>query len=298
MSSPIVRQIWSRLPVLLRAILSGGFVFLVLQSGWTILFVANMKIVPSFPWSVPLGLLYLWVAFQYLNGRWSPKSTSSSRRESMRARHLSEKEWRPAVAASAAVVVFIIATTILSYRLIDVPAEDMGLPETSALTLYASLLMISIVAGVSEEAGFRGYMQTALQNRYGPIFAVAVSALMFWVAHLNHANGVPRIVSLCLMGAALGTLTVCARSILPAILAHATADTIVFIGGTAGLGPDYLWDPIPLSETGLDGFFWVTVVLAAVSSTVGYASLRRLTTLAAAVSVCEPASGSSPLQHR
>jgi membrane protease YdiL (CAAX protease family) len=271
-----LQRIWSRIPVLVRAILGGSFVFFVLQTGCSLLFVANMQLAPSIPWSTPLGLLYLWIVFQYFNGRWNPRSTSSARRESMRARRLSRQEWLPALAACAAVIVFILSTTIISYRLIDVPAEEMSLPETSTLALYASLFMVSIVAGVSEEAGFRGYMQTALEKRYGPVFAVAVSAFMFWIAHLNHANGVPRIVSLCIMGAALGTLTVCARSILPAMLAHATADSIIFVLGTAGIGPDYLWNPVHLRETGLDGFFWVTSIAVVVSGALGYAALRRL----------------------
>jgi membrane protease YdiL (CAAX protease family) len=274
--SNLPQRLWSRLPVLVRAVATGCVVFIALQSGWTVLFVANLNLAPSFPWSVPLGLLYLWVVFQYFNGRWKPRSTSASRRESMRARRLSRREWPPALVAIGAVVAFIIATTVISYRLIDVPAEETGLPETSTLTLYAALVMISIVAGVSEEAGFRGYMQTPLEKRYGPVFAVAVSAIMFWVAHLNHANGVPRIAALCIMGATLGTLTVYARSILPAIIAHATADTIIFVCATAGVGPDYLWNPVPLSETGLDGFFWATMVVVVVSAAVGFAALRRL----------------------
>ncbi|HET6347745.1 MAG TPA: type II CAAX endopeptidase family protein [Candidatus Krumholzibacteria bacterium] len=275
----ILWRLWNRLPVLVRAVLSGGLVFLILQSGWSLLIVTNMKVAPSIPWSVPLALLYLWVAFQYFNGRWKPASTSKARQESMRARRLSRHEWPTALAATAAVIVFIISTTIISYRMIRIPAEDMGLPETSGAMLYAVLLMVSIVAGVSEEAGFRGYMQTALEKRYGAVFAVGVSAVMFWLAHLNHANGVPRVVSLCIMGASLGIITVCARSILPAMLAHATADSIIFVGSAAGIGPDYLWNPVPLQETGLDGFFWVTIGAVVVSGAGGYALLRRLARL-------------------
>ena len=125
-SNPLLR-IWFRLPVLVRAIVGGGFVFLVLQTGCNLLFVANMQVAASVPWSLPLGLLYLWVVFQYFNGRWKPRSTSFARRDSMRARRLSGREWPPALVACAAVVVFIIATTVISYRLIDVPAEEMGL---------------------------------------------------------------------------------------------------------------------------------------------------------------------------
>ena len=271
-----VRRVWNRLPVFVRAISAGCFVFFVLQSGSGLLAMANFQLAPSIPWSAPLTLLYLWIVFQYFNGRWRPHSTSALRRESMRARPLARREWSPAAIASVAVAIFIISTTVLSYRLIEIPAENLPLPETSALMLYTALLMISIVAGVSEEAGFRGYMQTALEKRYGAAVAVSVSAFMFWIAHLNHANGVPRIVALCLMGAALGVLTVCARSIIPAILTHATVDAIFFVGSTAGIGPDDLWNPRQLRDTGLDGFFWVTVIAVIVSAGGGFWALRRL----------------------
>jgi len=274
--SNLVTRLWSRLPLLVRAILSGSFVFFILQSGWSLFFITNLRIAPSIPWSAPMGLLYMWVVLQYFNGRWKPASTSASRRDSLRARRLRRDEWPTAIAAIIAVIVFIISTTIISYRLIDVPAEEVGLGEATGVSLYVWLLMISIVAGVSEEAGFRGYMQTPIEKRYGPVFAVAVSAVMVWLAHVNHANGVPRVVSLCIMGASLGTLTVCARSIIPSMIAHATADSIVFLGSTSGIGPDYLWTPVPLRETGLDGFFWVTVLAVVVSGGLGFVLLRRL----------------------
>lgn len=269
-------RLWFRLPVVARAVLGGAFVFLVLQSGCTLLFVANLKLAPAVPWSVPLGLLYLGTAFQYFNGRWKPRSTAAARRDSMRARPLSGHAWRLALAACAATIVFIISTTILSYRLIEIPAEELGLPDTSALSTYSWLVMIAIVAGVSEEAGFRGYMQSALEKRYGSVLAVTVSAVAFWAAHLNHANGAPRIVALCIMGASLGVLALSARSILPAIIAHAMTDAIIFVCGTAGFGPDYLWNPVPLRDTGLDGFFWVTMAALTVAAASGVLFLRKL----------------------
>jgi len=274
--SSLAARLWSRLPLVARAILSGAFVFMILQSGWSVFFIANLKIAPSIPWSAPIALLYLWLVFQYFNGRWKPSSTSASRRDHLRARRLGRREWPMAVAAIGAVVIFIIATTILSYRLIEVPAEETGLADATGPSLYVWLAMISIVAGVSEEAGFRGYMQTPLEKRYGAVFAVAVSAVMFWLAHLNHANGVPRVAALCIMGGALGSLTVCARSIVPSMIAHAMTDGIVFIGSTASIGPDYLWNPVPLRESGLDRFFWATIVAILVSGLAGSVVLREL----------------------
>ena len=150
------------------------------------------------------------------------------------------------------------------------------MPDMPWWSTYSVLLMISIVAGVSEEAGFRGYMQAPLEKRYGPLVAIAVASAFFWVAHLNHANGIPRVGALFVMGASLGLLAWCARSILPAIIAHAAADTIVFMGSVSSLGPDYIWEPIPLNESGVDGFFWIVILLVVLSGIASAVMLRRL----------------------
>lgn len=267
---------WRRLPVLLRALVAGCAVFMALQLGWNILLPLNLMLTPAIPWSVPLTLLYLWVVFSFFNGRWKPHSTSDARSESMRARRLSREEWKSALVASAFVLVFFVSATMIFYRLIDVPADDSAMPELPWWTLYAMLVMVSIVAGVSEEAGFRGYMQRPLEKRYGPVFAIAVSAIMFWLAHLNHASGVARFPGLVVMGASLGALACCARSILPAIITHAAADAITFVCSTAGIGPDYLWSPTPIKESGIDAFFWLMLLVVIVSGTSMVVTLRRL----------------------
>jgi membrane protease YdiL (CAAX protease family) len=174
------------------------------------------------------------------------------------------------------VLIFFVAATMVLYRVIEVPADDMAIPDLPWWSLYSILLMISIVAGVSEEAGFRGYMQSPLEKRYGAVIAIGVSAVFFWLAHLNHASGMARMPALVIMGASLGALTYCARSILPAIITHASADAIVFVGATAGIGPDYIWAPTPLKQSGADGFFWLMIAVTIVSGIVMTITLRRL----------------------
>jgi len=271
-----ITRSWRRLPVLLRSILAGLFVFLVLQTGSTLIFLANLGTTPAIPWMVPVGLAYLWFAFRFFDGRWGPKSTAAARRESMRARRLDRREWIAALGAVVPVMVFFITVTMISYRLVTVPSEELPMPEMPWWSTYAALLMISVVAGVAEEAGFRGYMQAPLEKRYGPVVAIVVASVFFWVAHLNHANGVPRLGALFVMGASLGLLAWCARSILPAIVAHAAADTIVFMGSVSGVGPDEIWEPVPLQESGIDAFFWIVTVLVVLSGIAAAVMLRRL----------------------
>jgi len=283
MNSPSrVVGLWHRLPVLVRSVVGGFFVFFVLQTGCTLLFLANIELSPSVPWMLPAGLLYLWVMFRFFDGQWGFRSTADARRQSLRARRLDRNEWTAALWAALPVMIFFITVTMVSYRLVIVPSEELPMPELPWWSTYSVLLMISIVAGVSEEAGFRGYMQAPLEKRYGPVIAIGVASVMFWLGHLNHANGVARVAALVVMGASLGTLAWCSRSIFPAIIAHATADSIIFIGSVSEVGPDYIWTPVPLRESGVDSFFWVTVMVMALSGFAAVVTLRRLAAITGA----------------
>ncbi|MCP3986212.1 MAG: CPBP family intramembrane metalloprotease [bacterium] len=189
---------------------------------------------------------------------------------------MNRNEHLPALGAGIAVLVFFVAFTMVSYRVIEVPADAGAMPDLPWWSLYSILLVISIVAGVSEEAGFRGYMQGPLEKRYGPVVAIGISTVMFWLAHLNHASGMARAIALIVMGGSLGALTWSARSILPALVTHATADATTFIGSTAGIGPDYLWAPTPLKDSGVDGFFWLMSAVVVVSGILSVVMLRKL----------------------
>jgi membrane protease YdiL (CAAX protease family) len=271
-----ISNLWRRVPLLVRSIVNGFVVFGIFQAGAGALFVINLEVLPQVPWSLPLGLVYLWLVFQFFNGRWGTAGSSEARRQSMRARRLGPGERLPAFGAGLAVMLFFIATTIMSYRLVVIPGDELPIDGLPWWTVYSILILISVVAGVGEECGFRGYMQAPLEKRYGPVVAICVCAIFFWLAHLNHANGVPRIFALFLMGASLGVLAWSTRSVYPAIIAHASADTIVFSGSVSGIGPDYLWEPRQLRETGLDGFFWVVLATIIVTALVGGLLIRKL----------------------
>ncbi len=55
-------RIWRFLPMPLRAILSGLFVFAVLSNVSSALMMLNLQSTPSIPWSVPVVMCYLWIA--------------------------------------------------------------------------------------------------------------------------------------------------------------------------------------------------------------------------------------------
>jgi len=287
--------VWRRLPVALRSVVSGFLVFEALQLGWTGAFVANTKLLPQIPWNVPVGLLFLWLVFGYFNGRGWPRSTADARRVAMRARRLSGEQWRWSLLYGFLCLVFIASVLNVVYRFIQVP--DTPRMDTSMLpwwTLYPSLVMLAINAGVSEEAGFRGYLQGGLERRYGPVLAIAVSSLAFWAAHLNRPGGLERIPYLVGFGIASGALVWAVRSIWPAVVAHALVDAVAFVNIASGRGPDWLMKkPAQFAETGVDTPFVVFSVLLFVSVWAGVRVLGRLRRCAPEV---QPAAIGTPVR--
>jgi membrane protease YdiL (CAAX protease family) len=89
------------------------------------------------------------------------------------------------------------------------------------------LLVMGVVlaAAVCEEAVFRGYVQSALQERLKPAPAIALTALAFAAFHLEPA-GLP---TYLLLGAWLGWLRYTGVSLVLPILAHAANNTLALL---------------------------------------------------------------------
>lgn len=136
------------------------------------------------------------------------------------------------------------------------------------MTLLLILLMSAVVAGVVEEASFRGYMQGPIERRHGPVVAILVTGTLFGFLHFTHPE-----VTLVLMpyflavAAVYGTLTYLTNSILPALFLHAGGNFLSGLGILAG-GRD-LETPTsaPLIwETGADASFWISFAALLVSA--------------------------------
>ena len=253
---------WKRLPVLIKAVLIGVTVATAGTGPWALLSGANLKYLSSVPWSVPPTAVYLWFFWRYLQGAGWPRSTAEARRVSLRANRLSDDVWGTALFAGvlglAAVVLFL---RVMS-RLVVVPRQQLpDLSQIPVATLLVILLMSAIVAGVVEEASFRGYMQGSIERRHGPVVAILVTGTMFGFLHFTHPE-----VTLVLMpyflavGAVYGALTYLTSSILPALFLHAGGNFLSGLGVLAG-GTD-LETPAsaPLIwETGADASFWMSV---------------------------------------
>jgi membrane protease YdiL (CAAX protease family) len=103
------------------------------------------------------------------------------------------------------------------------------LQEFPVVTLLAILLTLSVVAGVVEEAAFRGYMQGPIERRHGIGVAILVVSAVFGAAHLTDmqpAMTVARMTFIVLATVLYGIMVHLTNSILPGIVIHAVGNAI------------------------------------------------------------------------
>lgn len=128
---------------------------------------------------------------------------------------------------------------ILSLQTVFIAADELGwLPESSVLqemsTKLGSLsgpeklwavLVIGIAPGIFEELLFRGYIQTGFRRRWGPWVGSFLAAALFGLCHLDVTQGL----FAAIMGWYLGLLTERTNSLFPAVLCHATNNTVATV---------------------------------------------------------------------
>jgi membrane protease YdiL (CAAX protease family) len=271
---------------ILTAIGIGVLVLLAGNMPFNVLRAWNLQAGTAVPWAIVPTALYLWAYWRFIGGRWGSVGSATARRENLRANTLSLRGWGASLAAGLIGFASLIALLVLAARLVRLPASSPivtppGMPVVTALSL---LVMASMVAGVTEEAAFRGYMQSPIERRYGLGLAVLVNGTLFGLLHFpSHPADVLWMLPYYIaVSAVYGGLTWAANSILPALVLHAGGDVVVLTRwwltgrpewqiGTAL--PPLVWD------SGIDLQFVLTAItsVAFVGATaVAYRAVRRL----------------------
>lgn len=88
------------------------------------------------------------------------------------------------------------------------------------------LAAVSAMAGIAEEALFRGVVQTALADLWGAVPAIVVAGILFGLAH---AVTVTYAVVAAAVGMALGALLAATGDLAAPILAHAVYDLLALV---------------------------------------------------------------------
>ena len=275
------RSLWSRVPVIIRAVVGGIVIGLAAANVWPLLLIKLGAPVASVAEVVFLAV-YMWWA----SGGGPPARLRTVRADYFRSIRLSGAQWFWGVIAALAFAATVHAAIVLLFRFVPFPVEafhkgyDFSFIPSHQLQ-WLAVVVSALSAGVCEETGFRGYMQRPIENRHGPAVAILISSLFFMLLHLNKDWALIGMVPIVFgAGVLLGVLARASGTLLFCMLGHWIMDIGLFaywwtqIAGTFGQRP--------IAETGMDQSFIVECgVFAAVLIVllIAMARLRRLRTV-------------------
>jgi membrane protease YdiL (CAAX protease family) len=178
-----------------------------------------------------------------------------------------------AVAAGVLWVIALAGFWIVLHRLVAAPGNPLAdFSRLPPVTVAVSLVMAALSGAVSEEAGFRGYFQGALERRGLGALAILVAALVMAPVHAETQGFVwPTLLFYLLVDVMLGALAYVTQSIRPGIVVHAVGLFIFFA---------FIWPGDahrqPIWASGADAEFWISLALMALFAPLGGLAFARL----------------------
>lgn len=265
LSSRIPAVVWSGALAFVLTVVAGGV--------WTVLLISNVATSPAIPWAVVVMALLLWLMWQYLGGKWGPRSTSRARHRYLRAKPVSGQVFVWALVAGLLSIVALVGYWIALFQLVKIPARVLqnfsGYP---LLTVALVLVMAALVSSLAEEVGFRGYFQGMLEQQASGPVAIVIAALLIAPAHgLTQGFVWPILLWYFLVDVMFGAMAYFTKSILPGIVVHSVGLLIFFtLVGPYDAQRRLIW------ETGGNTGFWLTVVQAIVFSILAILAFSQL----------------------
>ena len=251
-----------------------ALVLTTLASGvWTALLVVNLRTTPAVPWAVVAMAVLLWAMWQYAGGRWWPSLTSPARRASLRATPVSPHVFTMALVAGACSLMALTGFWIVLFQtglMRGNPIPDLS--RYPALTVAAVLTMAALVGAFVEEAGFRGYLQVALEREFSPFVAIAIAAIALTPGHgMTQGFQWPTIAFYLAVDVMLGVTAYLCDSVWPGVAVHACG-LLIFLA--------FVWPfdsrRAVVWSTGTDWWFWIHAAQAVVFSVLAVLAFRRL----------------------
>jgi membrane protease YdiL (CAAX protease family) len=190
---------------------------------WVPLLVANSLVFSSVPWSAPVEGIALLLIWLYLNGRWWPSSTSTDRRDLLRARLVPNRAFAWSAVAGVLALASLVGLWIVLVRLTGAGGNP-TLPNAGAyppMVIAVVIVMGSLVSPLTEEAAFRGYGQSLLERSFNPVLAVVLSSVFFALYHGPTQGFAPsKVFFYFVVGLVFGVTAFMTGSVLPAIPVH------------------------------------------------------------------------------
>ena len=247
--------------IVARAVLTGSAVVMAGTIPRNLFYAANLRYWSSVPWAVPLTALFIGFFWWYLQGGGPPASTAMERRTRLRANRVSGRLWAWSLFAGGLAIVALVLALRVVNRMVMLPKQEIpDLSGTSPVTVGSLLVLAAPVAGIIEEAAFRGYMQRPIERRYGVAMAILITGTMFALVHLDFTLVLwPYYVA---VAAIYGVVAYLTDSILPAVVLHTGGNLYsnfeLWLRGqaewqTAASPAELIW------ATGADRAFWLAV---------------------------------------
>ncbi len=268
-------RIWMRLPLILRSIILGFGVASIGIGAWLSLF-SNFSV----PWSVSIMGVFLVLYWMYFSGRWNPKSTKMYRKFCFRKTRLDKSVWPWALTAGFFIILSLHFGWELTFRINefqpDVFKVASYLNDYPAWMAWAIIVMASLVAGICEEIGYRGYLQAPLEKKYGPVVGISITSAVFAVIHLHQAwaGGLSGMAGIFIISSMIGYLAYVTQSLIPGIIAHVSFDIINF---------SYWWSDVlgtferkPIEITGIDNHFVLALTIVLLSFVLFFFTTQKL----------------------
>jgi membrane protease YdiL (CAAX protease family) len=277
-------SLWRRLPVVVRALVTGLVLLVAGTLPWASLVALNIKYGSAVPWAVAPAALYLWLYWRFVRGAGWPRSTAEVRRTLARANRLSPEVWGIALMAGVVGLAAVMLLQQVMTRLVTLPQQRAIDPSRFPFaTVLLWVLMGSIVAGVVEETSFRGYMQLPIERRHGPLVAILLTGTLFGFMHFTHPEvGLVLMPFYLAVAAVYGALAYITNSIFPSMILHAGGNMLVALALFAGGRSEWQASPGPtrlIWETGPDASFWIALIaflIVGVAAVGAYAFLARV----------------------
>ncbi|MHA1966165.1 MAG: CPBP family intramembrane glutamic endopeptidase [Candidatus Hodarchaeales archaeon] len=255
LTDPLVAKLWKKIPFLIRAIIIG---VLVCEIG-IITWLVTMTFIPA-PWSFFIMIGAFWLYWKYFSGGGRPHSTVEARKFRFRSIKMSQDVWKWGLVAALLLVVIIQSTLVLTFRIIDFPQETFILginyDDYPLWAVVIFIIMVAFEAGLFEEVGFRGYMQTPLERRYGAKIGIVITSIMFVVSHLHQVWAPPVLIHIFLYSALWGILAYASDSLIPGIISHTIVDIFSFSYWWSGLAERFTMQTIFQAGIDVHFIFW------------------------------------------
>jgi len=268
-------SLWARLPISLRAVISGLSLTIAAINVWPLLLLKFGAPLAALGETLFLGLFLWWTG-----GGGPPRSTETLRAKAFRRGKLSFKQWLWGLAAAFFFAATIHASIVLLFRLVPFPLAafrhgyDLSFIPSQPLR-WLAVVVSALSAGICEETGFRGYMQRPIEQRHGAQVAILISSLFFTALHLGKAWATPGMLPIVFgAGLLLGLLAWSSGSLIPGMIGHVIMDIGLFAYWWTGLAGDFTARTI--TQTGVDGPFLITLVVFVTSLSIVLLAISRL----------------------